>query len=192
MKHIALNGGRAATVDDADYDRLNRHRWYYERGVAVRAPSRRHPDRRIFLHREIVGATPHQVVYHVNGDSLDNRRANLRIRTVGVRNHRQPLRRSNTSGYRGVSYFKLTRGWRAEISKDGRTYALGYFQTTREAAAAYNKAAQRLYGPDAFQNDVEGMPLPDRVLRRISALPSWGAKIAAGSTGEPPAADASD
>jgi hypothetical protein len=54
----------------------------------------------------------------------------------------------NTSGYRGVSWYKTTKKWRVGIDK--RT--VGYFTDKVEAARAYDKAAIQIHGNDARLN----------------------------------------
>jgi hypothetical protein len=71
-----------AVVDESDYDRINRHRWSLMGGVARRGVQIAGRHRSILMHREVVGATfgDGLAVEHVNGNKLDNRRGNLRVR----------------------------------------------------------------------------------------------------------------
>jgi hypothetical protein len=52
--------------------------------------------------------------------------------------------RTNTSGYRGVSWHKAARKWSATIRQDGVLHYLGLFDTPQKASAAYNRAAATL------------------------------------------------
>jgi hypothetical protein len=79
---IPLNHGQVAVVDAADLPRASAHRWRAEwcalprrRGI-WRVSTGRRP--RIDLNRFLLDADPDEVISHVNGDGLDNRRANLR------------------------------------------------------------------------------------------------------------------
>lgn len=58
-------------------------------------------------------------------------------RKVQARNTRI-LRTTNTSGYRGVSFCKLTKKWVARITIDSKDIRLGYFDTKELSAKAYN------------------------------------------------------
>jgi hypothetical protein len=78
---------------------------------------------------------------HVNGDKLDNRRSNLRLgdRPRQMRNPSDRLRRTNTSGFRGVTFdgvSKRRKRWAAGVMVHGRHINLGYFTTAEEAADA--------------------------------------------------------
>jgi hypothetical protein len=80
----ASGGGRVvALVDDADHARLARFHWrQLSSGYVARRQRHRGGRRVLYLHREVVGATHGDLlrVEHVNGDKLDNHRANLRVR----------------------------------------------------------------------------------------------------------------
>lgn len=102
------------------------------------------------LHRFLTGAPKGRHVDHVNGDPLDNRRANLRVTSPGLNQvNRKRLNRNNVSGVRGVQHVPRlsTRSpWRAQITVDGRNLHLGLFATRNAAVAARRAAEVRLYG----------------------------------------------
>jgi hypothetical protein len=91
MKTIQLGGeqGLAAIVDDDDFKALSRHRWSATKGdqnqgfYAVRRFVAMGPDgpaiRTEYMSRRILWAQPEQRVKHLNGNSLDNRKENLRL-----------------------------------------------------------------------------------------------------------------
>ena len=132
-----------ALVDAADYEAVNSHRWTlvdsrHKPRVSRYEGSR--PDRkRVQLSREILGLPPGRVpeVDHINGDTLDNRRANLRIAT-SAQNHqnRHGADRDSKSGVRGVHWEERTGRWRAQARLNGRFYWLGRHDTIEEAEAA--------------------------------------------------------
>ena len=91
-----------------------------------------------YLHQLILGDAPDgMVVDHINRDRNDNRRANLRFVTVQQNGQNQGLRKTSLSGFRGVSFHRPMKKWRAIC---GGKY-LGYY-ATKEEAAAVAKAAR--------------------------------------------------
>lgn len=105
-------------------------------------------DRRgqVHLHRAILNAPDVRQVDHVNGDGLDNRRANLRLASHAQNMHNQRVRLNSVSGFKGVSYDKDRQKWLARIALNGRTKNLGRFGTSGEAHDAYTQAAGQLHG----------------------------------------------
>lgn len=83
-----------------------------------------------------------QSIDHINGDKLDNRRSNLRLRDrpQQMRNSNDGVRSTNKSGYRGVSYVKrrerFGKPWMAYVTVNYKTKNLGWYATVEEAAAA--------------------------------------------------------
>lgn len=84
-------------------------------------------------------------VDHCDGNKLNNALSNLRWCT-NVENSRNTLKRYGTSShYKGVSYDKRTKKWRARIVVDGSEIFLGRHSTQEEAANAYNEAAKKFH-----------------------------------------------
>lgn len=106
------------------------------------------------LHRFLLGAPKGKEVDHINGDRLDNRRRNLRITSLRLNRVNQKLRTDNTSGYKGVTWDKEQKNWKAQVSVMYRNKFLGYFTSKEEAALAYNRKAKELYGEYARLNVV--------------------------------------
>lgn len=103
-----------------------------------------------FLHRLIIGAKAGEVVDHINGNGLDNRRSNLRICSVGQNRQRGLESRSGTSGYRGVH--KHREKWKAQIWHANKNIYLGTFISKQDAARAYDAKAKELFGDLALTN----------------------------------------
>ena len=112
-----------------------------------------------YIHRMIMNPPKGKVVDHINKNTLDNRRSNLRICTQQNNTCNQKLYKSNTSGYKGVIEEKDGRKkkWRAEICCKKIKYYVGSFYNLEEAAKAYDKKALELFGEFAvfnFPNDI--------------------------------------
>jgi len=91
------------------------------------------------------GRWPNQHIDHINGDSYDNRLANLREATHAQNHQNVGIRATNTSGYVGVSWHKATQKWGATITHEGVQHHLGEFDKPEDAAAAYLDAKARLH-----------------------------------------------
>ncbi len=147
MKKIKLLGGKSATVDDCDYERLLENTWYVSKGYAVGCQKREGKWVRIAMHRLVAGTPDGMETDHINGNKLDNRRENLRICThaENLRN-RMPIK----GGIKGVN-----RNWnkfRARIRVNGVSIHLGNYPSEYEAAMAYDTAAIKYHGEFAATN----------------------------------------
>jgi predicted endonuclease, HNH family len=130
MKEIILSGkrakGQSTKVDDDDYKKYNHLVWHLsDTGYAVR----RNNGETFRLHRLIMNCPEGMVVDHLNGDTLDNRKCNLRICTVAEnsKNHH------NTKGY---CYDKNRGRWIARYRRE----FYGRYDTEEEAKRAYKLA----------------------------------------------------
>jgi hypothetical protein len=92
---------------------------------------------------------------HRDGNRLNNYIENLRLATRNDNNRNMGIRRNNTSGYKGVYYFKRDANFQAQISVNDKKKHLGYFETAEEAALAYNKAALLYHGDFANLNVIK-------------------------------------
>lgn len=81
-------------------------------------------------------------VDHKNGDKLDNRKSNLRLCDDMLNQaNRNKQKGKVSSRYKGVSYQSRTGKWKAQIGVNKRRLFLGYFDSAKEAAMAYDRAA---------------------------------------------------
>lgn len=152
-KEIPLTKGRFAIVDDDLFEELQQYRWHFTSGYACRSIKVNGEFKTISMHRHIAQAPIDLEVDHINGNGLDNRQCNLRPCTHqenqwNRRNHVRP------NQYRGVTWHKKSKKWRARIRAHGKERALGYFSTREDAAKAYNMAASEVYGKFACLNSI--------------------------------------
>lgn len=153
MKYIPLTQGRYARVDDADIDWLRQWKWLLVGpGYAGRFDSTDGGRQIVYMHRAILDAQPGQHVDHINGDRLDNRRANLRLvtNTQNQQNKRTPSH--NTSGHKGVCWHKGVGKWHVRITINGKRLHLGYTRDRETAARLYDAAARYFFGEYARLN----------------------------------------
>lgn len=153
MATIPLTKGLVAIVDDSDVDLLSAYKWRAHNGRhSYYAGTSEGLHGVLLMHRLLAGAKAHEKVNHLNRDSLDNRRNNLRIATLAMNNHNRIKGLSNQTGFRGVSKDGQYDRWRAYIRRNRKTIYLGYFLSPQEAAKAYDVAALEIYSEHAVTN----------------------------------------
>jgi len=158
---IPLTQGKFAKVDAEDYHRLMEFKWFFAGGYARRRIVTGTDSYGSFpMHRDILNIMPGMEVDHIDGDTLNNTRANLRACTRTQNSYNQRKRKDNKSGYKGVSWMKSMQKWRAYIwiggtYPKGRQYHLGFFDTPEEAAEAYNVEAIKAFGQFAKLNNIK-------------------------------------
>ena len=123
------------------------------------------------MHTLLVPTRRGQVVDHINGDRLDNRRGNLRAVSALQNSWNQGKRRSsrNTSEYKGVSWHSRDNMWRVRVHANGKLIVQRYFRDELEAARAYDAVARIVFGQYARLNFSENT-LPEKQLHDIEEL----------------------
>ena len=167
IRLIALTKGKFATVDAADYARLNRHKWSAVQRHSNWYACRREGKRTIWMHREILDAPRALVVDHLDHNGLNNRRSNLCLCTSrqNAFNVRHP---SPDSQYVGVH--RCGSLWSAHLYHDGLEHSLGVFDTEIEAALARDERAIEVHGDHAYLNFPHGPPPGVKPPRRTSRI----------------------
>ena len=171
MREIPLTKGQVALVDDEDYEALSQYKWctikapgtYY----AVRripAPNKQCGQETAYMHRQILGTAPHKHTHHIDGNGLNNQRANLAACTS--LEHAKMRAHQPKHGLYGV---RPVRGgtWAASVYHNYRTQHLGTFHHKLLAAEAYNRAALELPGHLAKLNHID--PAELEIARREAA-----------------------
>ena len=160
MKEIQLTQGKVALVDDEDFEYLNQWKWFANnmKGnfYAVRAITvSKCKQKSISMHRLIMKPEKENVIDHLDGNSLNNQKNNLRICTHAENMRNSKIYSNNTSGFKGVYWHKQTAKWMAYIRINNKQLHLGLFIDPKEAARAYNAAAIKHHGEFANLNKIE-------------------------------------
>lgn len=154
-REITLTQGQAAVVDVLDYDDLDKRNWcahwnedtksFYAVRNSSKVNGRSHT---VYMHREILGMKfgDGREGDHFDGDTLNNRRLNLREATHSQNKMNTFKPSTNTSGYKGVTLNKNRGKWQAQIKIQGKYKYLGLFGKAEDAYAAYCRAATEHQG----------------------------------------------
>lgn len=153
MREIALTKGKVAVVDADDFDRVSAFKWYYEgTGYAARRDNMQ-DWRLVKMHRFILGVTyTSTIVDHINRNTLDNRKENLRVSDKSCNAVNSKRRSDNTTGFKGVQLIKRTGKYSATVVCRGRRYWIGTFDDPFSAAVAWDVRAQELFGEHVDTN----------------------------------------
>lgn len=149
MKTITLTQGQVALVDDADYDKLNKHKWsavksgktYYATRIEYIPGGKGKLRINHKMHRVILGITDPKIEgEHENHNGLDNQRHNLRTATHSQNcMNRDAI--NKTSKYLGVHWDKESKKWKAALKFKGKQLNLGRYTDEKLAAEVYNRVA---------------------------------------------------
>lgn len=154
---LRLRSGHTVVVDEQDRPLVESRKWRVadanSSGIAYAYSG---TDA---LHRLIMQPGKGDVVDHVNGNGLDNRRANLRVcaHRENIRNARLLVSAKKRSRFKGVSLHTETGNWQAVIHQNGERLHLGTFGEEEKAARVYDAAAKVFFGRFARTNKDLGL-----------------------------------
>ncbi len=155
MKTIPLTQGKFAIVDDADYDELIKHKWWFRDvksekrvGYAARSVRVNGKKKAIHMHRQVMGLSWDTSIQvdHIDGNGLNNQRHNLRICNNSQNHMNQKILKNNTTGYMGVYYEKRHNSYVSYINVNKKRYHVGAFKTFEEAKTARINAEIKHFG----------------------------------------------
>lgn len=149
MKRIPLTQNKFTLVDDEDFDRLNQYSWYAIQNTTT--GNFYAYNKQGSMTRLIMDCPDGMQVDHRDRDTLNNQKSNLRVCTVQENQYNSKSRRSSSSKYKGVYWFKRDKVWVARIKTIDIfdrlcTINLGRSKSEKEAAQIYDKAARREHG----------------------------------------------
>lgn len=155
IKHVVFK------IDDADSDLLT-HRWKLLISNKDKSSEKFYASRNVtkagvyvgalLMHRVIMGRVlnrdldQEEHVDHIDGDSTNNQRENLRVATRAQNAANRKRRVDNKTGFKGVTKRKNSNRYDAAIWINQKQVHLGRFDTPEEAHEAYLKAAGERYG----------------------------------------------
>jgi hypothetical protein len=157
VKMLNKQASVKCVVDDEDYEILKNYRWslYGTKGGKQQGYARTCFTPRVFskgdkqvmvpMHRAILWHPEGSLIDHINGNTLDNRKSNLRVCTAKQNAQNRRKSSHNKSGYKGVCWQRGGSKWRAIIKFDGKGYQLGSSQSARSCGLAYQMFAREIF-----------------------------------------------
>ncbi len=143
MQEIKLTKGLVAIVDDEDYDDVSQYNWTADEHenifYASRWTQKDNVRTKIYLHRYLLPNV--EKVDHKDGNGLNNRRNNLRKSSSAQNLRNTRAHKDSISKFKGVTWDKARKKWKAQIFVNGKQLYLGRFETEAYAAAVYDHYA---------------------------------------------------
>jgi len=156
MKTIALTRNILALVDDEDFEKLSKHKWFaYPHGktfYAMRVINKNGKSHKIRMHREIMNVQKGFEIDHKDRNGWNNQKSNLRICTKEENNRNRGLQKNNKSGVPGVWWRKEMKKWRVFIRSHGKLIHLGHFDSKDEAIKVRLEATKKHHKEYAYNN----------------------------------------
>ena len=156
FRRVKLLPDKYAKVEARDFHEVSQHIWWVKDNdgtfKAVRFLPGGNCGLPVYMHRQIMEAKKGEIIDHSDRDGLNNLRSNLRAATKSQNNMNRSGQRGTSSKYKGVSWFRATKDWRAMIHIEGKCHFLGHFESEIEAAKAYDEAARKYHGDFAYLN----------------------------------------
>ena len=147
--------------DNEDHEKLSKYKWYvqkiYKRNSLFYVQSKIYKNGRqsnIYMHRLIINCQENKFVDHINHNSLDNRKSNLRVCTQKENRRNSKSNKNSSSKFKGVTWHKRNKKWVSQIRTNKKNIWLGLFENEIDAALVYNGAAKYLFGEFAYLNEV--------------------------------------
>lgn len=157
MKRISLTKGQFALVDDNDFEELNKHKWRasFNKGVnsfyVIRTIiNSKGTETTEFMHRFLTRVSCGFHIDHINHNTLDNRKQNLRIVTHSQNAMNRRIRCDNKSGVTGVNWHKRDCVWIATININKKLKYLGGFKNKKDAIKSRKNAEIKHYDEYAY------------------------------------------
>lgn len=147
MKEIILTQNKIALVDDEDYDKINSFKWSAHRTYRKWNAVRGFKGKMLIMSRVIMHPLDGEVVDHINGNTLDNRKENLR--NCSQRQNCQNkinCHANNSFGVKGITYNQKGEKFIARIRVNNKRIYLGSFNVLGDADSAYRIAEEKYFG----------------------------------------------
>ena len=148
--------GEPFSLDVEDYEKIKDCCWRINsEGYVISTANRKN----LFMHRLIMNAPEDMVVDHINHDTADNRRNNLRCVSQSQNMQNARNNRRNPDGVKGVTWDKKWGKWSSRIHVNKEAIYLGSFDTFEQAVAARKTAEEKYFGEYSYDNSMAASSL---------------------------------
>lgn len=130
--------------DLEDYNLIKDYCWTVNNNGYVIARTIDGKRNMILFHRLLFPNS--EEVDHINHDTKDNRKNNLREVAHQQNLMNQKINANNTSGVTGVSWSNTHNVWKAKIFYKGKEISLGYYVNFDDAVKARKQAEEKYFG----------------------------------------------
>lgn len=154
MKEIPLTQGKVALVDDEDYEELMKYKWHYDHNIYTGmsyAVGYIGNNKKIRMHRFIMKSPDNTVCDHINRNTLDNRKENLRNVTISQNAMNRKATSRNKLGLKNISFRKENSKFRVQIEMNGKIVFYNQYETLEEAIQARDEALKKYHGEFAHK-----------------------------------------
>lgn len=149
---IKIVSGEFVLVDAEDFETLNKHKWYKTKNSKARPDRQQYiattilPKITVFMHRMVMKTPKGLETDHIDGNTFDNRKSNLRICTKAENQRNAKLRKDSTTGLKGILWHRARKRWIARIRHNGKSIHLGTFINKDDARKARHEAEKKYHG----------------------------------------------
>jgi hypothetical protein len=144
---LPLSKGHVTVIDFADLEKVRGHKWCVVGTKTHKYAQSRIKNKAFNLHRFLMGNPTGKIVDHIDGNGLNNCRANLRIVSARQNTQNSFKSRGCSSKYKGVAWNKRDQKWEVKF-----TFSLGQFESEEDAAKKYDDYVRSIHGEFARYN----------------------------------------
>lgn len=135
-------------VDKEDYSKMIKYKWYIVDKKYPTCKAYDYKNKKVILMSKMVTGyyDGELLIDHINGNTLDNRRENLRLLTHKDNMKNRRLHSNSSSGVSGVHYIKKKMLWEARISNNNYSFCLGFYKNKEDAIKSRLEAESFFFG----------------------------------------------
>lgn len=145
--------GEEFYFDLEDYNKIKDYCWFKREEYICTSINGKLINMHRFLFEDKVND---MIVDHRNHNCCDNRKENLRLATYSQNNMNRTPMLNTSSGIVGVTWYKTTNKWKAQIKVNKKNIHLGYYKNFGDAVKARKEAEERYFGEWSYDNSMKG------------------------------------